>query len=637
MSGQEAIKQTLSTHYDVILMDHLMPEMDGIECLDHIRHQTGGLNREVPVIVLTANAGSENRDLYNRAGFDGYLVKPVSGASLEDALIKHISEDKLTLRKSDMRMGDGISTTRGYFRKAPVVITSTTMCDLPHNLIKKLHLNLLPVTIKTEEGIFKDTVQMGSDELIRYIDGGGDAISAPPTVLEYTEFFAEVLKTTHHIIHIAYTTSLSEDYERAMEAAKAFDNVTVINSEALSSATGILVLMAYKLAQQNIPVQEIVDELEVIKKRIRCSFVIETTEYMAKKGNITQRLHSVAKALDLHPCLTLKDDRSGIGGVWMGDIKRAYRKYIRRAIPADIIPDPDILFITYVDIPQKTLQWIREEVSKVAYFEHVVFMQASAAISSNCGSGTFGVLYFVKGNKYYGLSTLLPENREDAAETAEPQEPVSTLASADAAQTVPLDSSPWYDQIEGIDSKLALKNSGSEDALKMILKIFYDSIPGKTGEIEGYYADEDWHNYTIKVHALKSSARLIGATKLGEAAQLLESAGKDGDTEYIRAHHQGFMAEYAKYRQFLAGACGDAGDDSGSVNKPEADEDIMSMMFADIKSAAEDMDCGRLEDIFSEMDEYRIPDEHKELFGKLREASDNYEYDELLSLLSSAE
>jgi CheY-like chemotaxis protein len=69
-SGAEALKMCLKYRYDVILMDHLMPEMDGIECLKNIRNQSGGMNRYTPIIVLTANAGSQNREMYNREGFD---------------------------------------------------------------------------------------------------------------------------------------------------------------------------------------------------------------------------------------------------------------------------------------------------------------------------------------------------------------------------------------------------------------------------------------------------------------------------------------------------------------------------------------------------------------------------------------
>nr|MCR5753684.1 response regulator [Acetatifactor sp.] len=58
-SGREALEKTLQDTYHVIFMDHMMPEMDGIECLHKIRTQTGGFCRESKIIALTANAGSE--------------------------------------------------------------------------------------------------------------------------------------------------------------------------------------------------------------------------------------------------------------------------------------------------------------------------------------------------------------------------------------------------------------------------------------------------------------------------------------------------------------------------------------------------------------------------------------------------
>ena len=67
-SGKEALMFDLKHRYDVIFMDHLMPEMDGIECLGNLRNHAGGLNLTTPVIALTANAGSENREFYSRSG-----------------------------------------------------------------------------------------------------------------------------------------------------------------------------------------------------------------------------------------------------------------------------------------------------------------------------------------------------------------------------------------------------------------------------------------------------------------------------------------------------------------------------------------------------------------------------------------
>lgn len=654
VSGRDALKMTLKKRYHVILMDHLMPEMDGIECLHAIRKQEGGLNNRAPVVVLTANAGSENRKLYNLAGFDGYLVKPVSGTALEDLLLKYIPEEMLNVKQKTEQMSGGINTYAGYARKTPIVVSCTSMCDIPDVLVKKLQIPILPFSVRTEQGIFKDSVQMGADELIRHITAGGAAASFPPTVSEYTDFFAEILKGTHHLVHIAITTGMSDDYHSACEAAEAFENVTVVNSECLSSATGILVLIAYKLMQQEIAVEDLVRELEQVKKRLRCSFIMDTTEYMARRAYIGKRLHSLAKALDLHPCLSVKSDETKLGGVWMGSTKYAYKRYIHKAFPVDIIPDSDIAFITYADVPEETLLWIREEIRKYAYFEHIVFQQASAAISSNCGPGTFGILYFVKGNRSYHIASLFPEevetasgeneerkeNGEDAIEAAFGQDVPDEESRPDTEGSMAAESERdepvelrWYEMLEGIDGETAIKNSGSEEAFQTVLKIFYDSIHGKEKELKEYYDLEDWKNYTIKIHALKSSAKLIGATELSEAAYALEMAGKEGRTEYIRENHDGFMEQYLHYEEILTELYGDLGTEEDVEDKPMADENLLESAYEALKEGAEMMDSDLFDEVFAELNDYALPKEDAFLIHEIKEKADSFDYEGILQIL----
>ncbi|MCR5322808.1 MAG: DegV family EDD domain-containing protein [Lachnospiraceae bacterium] len=665
LNGKEALEIALKKRYDVILMDHLMPEMDGIECLERLRSQTGGLNRITPVIILTANAGSENRDLYNRAGFDGYLVKPVSGETLEDTLVKYISKDKLIIRNKIMRMREDINTLDGYSRKAPVVITSSTMCDLPVSLIQKLKIPVIPFVVQTEDGIFKDAVQIDSDELVRYISKGKKAISSPPDVSAYTEFFAGALKYAHHLIHISLTTSMSDDFKIASEAAQSFDNVTIINSGCLSSSTGIMVLIACKLAQQNLTVQEIIQELELIKPRLKCSFIIDTTDHMSQKGLISPRVQKIAKALSLHPSLKIKDDVSGIGGAWIGNTRRSYKSYIHKAFPVDVIPDSEVAFITYVDIPEETLMWIKEEIGKIAYFEHIIFMKASAAISSNCGPGAFGILYFIKGNKSYNISSFL-DNEDEPQKEDEDETDNSDLMSendqelngirkealsqigksaegeskADAQKREDL---KWYDRIEGINGKTAIENSGSEDAFKSVLKIFYDSIPAKSDELNGFYSNEDWENYTIKIHALKSSSKLIGAMELGERAQLLETAGKEKNIDYIKEKHEAFMEDYVKYRELLAdiykeGRSNDSNREADDETikgpaKPLADEYLMEGVYEAVREAAEAMDCGTIEDVLKELDEYTVPEADREKIESISDMAKKFDYEGIVGVI----
>jgi CheY-like chemotaxis protein len=90
--GMEALRKTLTTHYDLILMDHQMPEMDGIECLHRIREQTDGLNRDSKIVCLTANVGADMERLYMQEGFDGYLEKPVRGKVLEAEIMRLVPD-----------------------------------------------------------------------------------------------------------------------------------------------------------------------------------------------------------------------------------------------------------------------------------------------------------------------------------------------------------------------------------------------------------------------------------------------------------------------------------------------------------------------------------------------------------------
>ncbi|MCR5591459.1 MAG: response regulator [Lachnospiraceae bacterium] len=183
---------------------------------------------------------------------------------------------------------------------------------------------------------------------------------------------------------------------------------------------------------------------------------------------------------------------------------------------------------------------------------------------------------------------------------------------------------------DGIDVKAGIANSGSVDAYMPLLKIFYESMDEKAGQISGFYESGDIENYTIKVHALKSSARLIGALSFADRAQILEDAGKRGDREFISENHDRFMSDFMKFAEPLS-AIFDTEEDDDS--RPEAYPALMSEVYAEIKAAASSMDCDRLECVFDEMKDYRVPAGDRELFAKIADASERYDYDAILELL----
>ncbi|MCR5824928.1 MAG: response regulator [Oscillospiraceae bacterium] len=199
-----------------------------------------------------------------------------------------------------------------------------------------------------------------------------------------------------------------------------------------------------------------------------------------------------------------------------------------------------------------------------------------------------------------------------------------TAAPADAELPEPLRG------LEQIDCALGLQNSGSMAAYLSLLKVFYQSMDRKAEEIESYYAAENWKDYTIQVHALKSSARIIGAAALGEKAQLLENAGKSGDAAYIRANHPEFMADYLSFKAPLAAAFA---EETPGGEQPEADAERMERLYADLRTAAEEMDIEALENLFAGMRDYRVPASESARWSQLTDAASRYDYDAITELL----
>lgn len=188
--------------------------------------------------------------------------------------------------------------------------------------------------------------------------------------------------------------------------------------------------------------------------------------------------------------------------------------------------------------------------------------------------------------------------------------------------------------IEGLDTKAALMLLGQEKLFWHTLEDFYKLIDKKSQYIKELEQEENWQVYTIEVHALKSSAKQIGANELSAKAATLEEAGNRRDEEKIHMMTDEMLVQYRYYKGILKPYF--QKDDSAG-GELQLGQDVLENFFSRMKEALEDLDMSSMEDILGEMRQYRIEDKQKEFFERLSEAVDFMDVDACEDILEEWE
>lgn len=105
-SGRECLEYVKEKNYNISFLDHLMPEMDGIETLQHMNELTDNINIDTPVIMLTANAIIGVKEEYLKAGFTDYLSKPIQETEFLEMLLKYLPEELICQKEQKAEVKD---------------------------------------------------------------------------------------------------------------------------------------------------------------------------------------------------------------------------------------------------------------------------------------------------------------------------------------------------------------------------------------------------------------------------------------------------------------------------------------------------------------------------------------------------
>ena len=181
--------------------------------------------------------------------------------------------------------------------------------------------------------------------------------------------------------------------------------------------------------------------------------------------------------------------------------------------------------------------------------------------------------------------------------------------------------------IPGIDAEKGLKNSGSEETLIELFGDVYKIIDDRISEIEEYIRTNDIKNFTTKVHALKTTCRMMGAIDLGEDFYSLELLGKEENLVQIQISTPDVLASFKALKPYLEKYLPQKDAAGNDFNR----DDVISALKLLI-SSIDDFDLGSAEKAMKKLSSYEFDDSISNSVKELEKLVSNLDYDEAKEL-----
>ena len=393
-SGEECLELLEKKAYHVVLLDRMMPGMDGLETLKEIRKYENEVRRQTSVIVLTADttSGMEQRCL--DSGFDGYLAKPIDGGMMEAEILKFLPAELIEYQRKPGEGRDVLATRSVLGRKRrKLQISTDCVSDLSEKYTERYHIKMMYQYIETENGIFRDTVEIDADNLSRYLSREGNrTATVSASVEEYESFYAEALTEAEDVIHISMAAGAGMGYQNALAAARGFDHVHVIDAGHITCGQGLLVLTACRLLENGCnQVDALCHELDRVRSLIDTSLLLPRGEEgMARGGG------RLCRRLGLYPVVEMQQGGMKVHSFSFGKPEVARRRYIHRKLRKKARIDSRVVFITHAGCTVRQQKEFVEEVLKCVPFENVIVEKASVSCVSSTGLGAMGMAFLTK-------------------------------------------------------------------------------------------------------------------------------------------------------------------------------------------------------------------------------------------------
>ena len=278
-----------------------------------------------------------------------------------------------------------------------IIISSDSTCDLGE-LVKKHGIEIMPLKVVLDTDTYYDGVDITPQDIFDFVEKKKMLPkTSAATEMEFIEYFEKLVAGGNEVIHLNISAKSSVTHNCALEAAKNFGGkVKVIDSMALSSGQGLLVMKAVDLKNEGKSADEIVEEVNAIREKVNTSFVPDRLDYLYKGGRCSRMEMYGANLLKIHPMIDMKEGALTVKRKLRGKMEMCMKAYVEDLRTTYPDYEKTRCFITHSSADAGLVEYTKKLVEEAFDFDEIIETVAGAVVTGHCGRNTIGVLFISK-------------------------------------------------------------------------------------------------------------------------------------------------------------------------------------------------------------------------------------------------
>lgn len=278
-----------------------------------------------------------------------------------------------------------------------IKLVADSTCDLSPELLERYDISVIPLCIVMGENSYYDGLEATPADIYRWADANK---STPKTAAATFEKAAEVLKPFmeegRDIIFFGISTQMSTTCNviRLVGEDMNYERLFILDSQNLSTGIGLQLLYAARLAEEGKTAEEIAALVSDRRKQVRASFVVDTLTYLARGGRCNAVTALLANTLKLRPEIVVADGVMQVSKKYRGNMQSVLLKYAKDLEPQLLHADKTCVFLTHSGVTDEIADAVHAYLESLHYFDAIYTTTAGGVISSHCGPGTLGILFY---------------------------------------------------------------------------------------------------------------------------------------------------------------------------------------------------------------------------------------------------